>query len=202
MSAIDFTGAAIGNPGIQLVNTAVNGSEFSISSISASLVNTAGNFLIVTGTAARPSGSLTISDSLGNTYLPVMGPATDPDQQVSAYIWYVPNCLGGSNTITLSPTSARALEIHVSEWTGIATTNPIDQTSWAAGVGTFASSGAKTTTMNGELIFGYTFIANTATAGAGFTPLTLVNGDLDEIFNPRPAASRPRSHSRRAIGSS
>src|SRR6202008_5011794 len=33
---------------------------------------------------------------------------------------------------------------------------------------------------NGELIFGYTFLFNTATAGTGFTPMSLVNGDLDE----------------------
>jgi hypothetical protein len=182
ISNANFSGASTGNPGIQLVQTAVNGSESSISSISTtfSAPNTAGSFLIVTGTAARPSGSLTISDSLGNTYLPVMGPATDPAQQVSAYIWYVPNARAGANTITLTPTSARALEIHASEWSGISPTNPVDQTSFGVGVGTFATSGARTTTSNGQLIFGYTFIANTATAGAGFTPLTLVNGDLDE----------------------
>jgi Concanavalin A-like lectin/glucanases superfamily/Domain of unknown function (DUF1929)/Bacterial Ig domain len=184
VSGVTFSGSATGNPGIQFVQKAVNGAESSVSSISTtfSLPNTAGNFLIVTGTAARPAGSLTISDSQGNTYLPVMGPADDPAQQVSAYIWYVPNCRGGTNTITLTPTFARALEIHASEWSGIATTNPVDQTAWAAGAGTFASSGARTTTANGELVFGYTFIQNTATEGAGFTPLSLVNGDLDEYL--------------------
>ena len=42
------------------------------------------------------------------------------------------------------------------------------------------SSGAKATTVNGELIFGYGWVFNTASAGAGFTPISLVNGDLDE----------------------
>ena len=37
-----------------------------------------------------------------------------------------------------------------------------------------------TTTAAGELIYGYTFLMNTAAAGAGFAGLTLVNGDLDE----------------------
>ena len=105
---------------------------------------------------------------------------TDTNQAVTAYIWYVPSCKGGPNTITLTPATAAALEIHVSEWTGLATTTPVDQTASATGTGTTASSGAATTTVNGELIFGYTFLFNTATAGSGFTPMTLVNGDLDE----------------------
>ena len=188
VSGVNFTGTATAS-GIQLVQTAVNGSESSKTNLSATFTATvtAGNTLIVTGTAARPAGTLTISDTQGNTYLPVMGPANDPAQDVNAYIWYVPNVRGGATTITITPTSSRALEIHASEWSGIAPVSPVDQTVWAAGAGSLASSGAATTTSNGQLIFGYTFIANSATAGAGFTPLTLVNGDLDE-YMIQPAA--------------
>src|SRR5262249_47536793 len=160
----------------------VNGNEASLSSISVSFStnNATGDFLIVTGTAARPAGTLTISDTAGNTYTPAIGPVTDTAQDVTAYIWYVPSCKGGPNTVTITPTSARALEIHVSEWTGVASTSPVDQVASGTGTGTSASSGTRTTTTIGELIFGYTFLFNTATAGAGLTPLTLVNGDLDE----------------------
>jgi hypothetical protein len=80
----------------------------------------------------------------------------------------------------LTPTTPAALEIHISEWTGLATTSPVDQTASATGNGTAISSGAATTTASGELIFGYTFPVNNATAGSGFTGLSLVNGDLDE----------------------
>ena len=189
VSGVNFAAAPTGAPAIQLVQTAVNGTESGRTSLSATFAApvTAGNTLIVTGTAARPAGTLTISDTQGNTYLPVMGPASDPAQNVSAYIWYVPNVRGGATTITITPTSRRALEIHASEWTGIAPVNPVDQTVWGVGVGTLASSGTATTTSNGQLIFGYTFIANTATAGAGFAPLTLVNGDLAE-YMIQPAA--------------
>jgi hypothetical protein len=168
--------------GIALVQKNVSGNESTITSISANFLsnNTAGNFLIVTGTAARPAGALSISDTLGNTYTPAMGPVTDANQNVTAYIWYVPSCKGGANTVTLTPATAAALEIHISEWTGLATPSPVDQTASATGTGTAVSSGAATTTVTGELIFGYTFLYNTATAGAGFTPLSLVNGDLDE----------------------
>jgi hypothetical protein len=109
-----------------------------------------------------------------------LGPVTDTTQNVTLYIWYVPICKGGANTVTIVPSGTAALEIHVSEWTGLATANPVDVTSFATGTGTNVSSGAKTTTSNGELIFGYGWVFNTATAGSGFTPMSLVNGDLDE----------------------
>ncbi len=167
---------------ITLIQKNVNGNESTITSISASFPtnNTAGNFVIVTGTAARPAGTLIISDTAGNTYAPAMNSVTDSVQDVTAYIWYVPSCKGGANTVTLTPATPAALEIHVSEWSGLATTSPVDQTASATGSGTTASSGAAITTLNGELIFGYTFLFNTATAGTGFTPISLVNGDLDE----------------------
>jgi len=39
--------------------------------------NTPGNFLIVSGTAARPAATISISDTAGNVYLPAIGPVTD-----------------------------------------------------------------------------------------------------------------------------
>ena len=176
-----FTGTMT-SVGIQLLQKNVNGNEATSSKISAAFPsnNTPGNFLIVTGTAARPASTISITDSAGNTYIPAMGPVTDSNQDVTAYIWYVPNCKGGANTVTLTPSTADALEIHISEWTGLATSFPVDQTASATGTGTTASSGSKTTALSGELIFGYTFLFNTASAGGGFTGMSLVNGDLDE----------------------
>ena len=183
VAAIDFTAQATAPPtAIQLVQSNVNGSETGVFNISASFPsnNTAGNFLIVTGTAARPAGTITIADTAGNTYVPAIGPVSDPAQDVTAYIWYVPNCRGGANTVTLTPTSARPMEIHISEWSGLSPTSPLDQTAAATGFGTAVSSGSRTTTTNGELIFGYSFVVNNGTPGAGFTQIRYVNGDLDE----------------------
>ena len=181
VSGVGFLGQAV-TPGIQSVQTAVAGSEPAVLNISASFPsnNIAGNFLIVTGTAARPAGTITISDTAGNTYVPAVGPVTDGPQEVTAYIWYVQSARAGANRVTLTPTGPRAMEIHISEWSGVATSAPVDQTAVASGFGTAASSGTRTTTANGELIFGYTFIGNSGTEGAGFTRLTLVNGDLDD----------------------
>ena len=191
-AGVNFTGQSSSGPSpIHFIQKSVNGNESTVSNISATFPsnNTAGNLLIVTGTAARPHGTITVSDTAGNTYLPAIGPVTDPAQDVTAYIWYVPNCRGGANKVTLTPSTPDAMEVHVSEFSGLATTLPVDQVASAAGTGPTASSGASTTTVNGELVFGYTFLFNTASAGAGYTGLSLVNGDLDEYLVQSTAGS-------------
>jgi len=180
--AFSLTNNPATGSGVKLIQSSTVGNENGTSNMSLPFAsnNTAGDFLIVTGTAARPATTLTITDTLNNAYSTAFGPVTDTTQNVTMYIWYVPVCKGGANTVTITPSVTAALEIHVSEWTGLATTSPVDQTTSATGTGTSVSSGAVTTSMNGELIFGYGWVFNTATAGAGFTPISLVNGDLDE----------------------
>jgi hypothetical protein len=168
---------------IQMIQHAATGNEASIPSLSLAFPSnvTPGDFLIIAGTAARPRESLTISDTAGDTFIPAMSGVTDPAQDVTANIWYVPNAIGGPDTITLNPVGGPdALEVHISEWSGVNASSPVDQTSYATGVGTQITSGAKTTTQNGELIFGYTFPNQNSSAGAGFTGLSYINGDLDE----------------------
>jgi lipopolysaccharide export system protein LptA len=168
---------------IRLIQDATNGSESSLAKLSVafSSANTAGDFLIVTGAAARPRSPLTISDTAGDTFVSALGPVSDPSQDVTTYIWYAANAKGGANTVTITPTGgADALELHVSEWSGINNAAPLDQTSSATGSGTAISSGAQTTTQNGELIYGYTFPNGNSSPGSGFTGLTLVDGDWDE----------------------
>jgi hypothetical protein len=178
VTSIGGTGAT----GIKLIQSNVNGNENATSNMSVSFTsnNAQGDFLIVTGTAARPASTISISDILGNSYTPAMGPVTDTTQNVTMYIWYVANCKAGANTVTITPSTTAALEIHVSEWSGLASVSPVDQTASATGTGTNVSSGLQTTSLNGELLFGYGWVFNTASGGAGFTPISLVNGDLDE----------------------
>jgi len=169
-------------PTIQLIQKNVKGNENATANMAVSFTsdNAAGNTLIVTGSAARPASPLTISDTAGNTYSVALGPVSDPDQDVTTYIWTASNCKGGPNTVTITPPSSAALEIHVSEWSGLAADTLVDQTASATGNSATLTTPTETTTSNGELIFGYSWVLNTASAGAGFTPLSLVNGDLDE----------------------
>ncbi|HVJ09778.1 MAG TPA: N,N-dimethylformamidase beta subunit family domain-containing protein [Acidisarcina sp.] len=189
ISGINFAAQAIVTSNIRFIQKNVNGNEATAASISTTFPanNTAGDFLIVSGDVARPAGPVSISDTLGNTYIPAMSPVSDPNQNVTTYLWYVPSCKGGANTVTLIPSTAAALEIHVSEWSGVSATNPVDKSASATGNSASVSSGAATTTANGELIYGYTFLLNTASAGTGFTSISLVNGDMSE-YELQPAA--------------
>src|SRR5665213_537497 len=85
-TAVNFTAQAIVTGSIQLIQSNVNGNEATASTISTSFSanNTAGNFVLVSGTIARPSGTLSISDTLGNTYIPVTVPITDANQSVTS----------------------------------------------------------------------------------------------------------------------
>jgi hypothetical protein len=181
-SAVNFTAQTVAQGTVQLIQKAVNGNEGTTSSMSLAFptANTAGNFLIVEATVARPAGTLSISDSAGNTYVPVSAPVTDTTQNVTSYLWYVATCNAGPNAVTVTPGTPGAQEIHISEWSGLSASNPVDGTAAATGTGTSASSGAITTAATGDLVYGYAFLLNPASPGARFASLTTVNGDLDE----------------------
>lgn len=190
LTIILIAGSVIAAPA--LVRTCVVGNESNTASISCSMTNTAHNFLIITTTAVRHASAPSLSDTLGNTFVTALTytDTTQPDPDGTLKIWYVADCKGGANVITNTPASGNAaLEIHVSEWTGMSGWTP-DQTSSDSGqMSTTITSPSRTTTANGELIFGYTFPAGNASAGAGFTGLTIVNGDLDEYLIQTSAGS-------------
>src|SRR5262249_13332186 len=101
---------------IRMIQHAADGFASSVSQVSLAFpaAVTAGDFLIVTGTAARPRHAITISDTAGNTYTPAISAVIDPAQDVTAYIWYVVNANGGPTTVTLTPVGgADAMEIHL-----------------------------------------------------------------------------------------
>ena len=175
-------GVALAGSTIALVQAAVNGSESAGTSMSVTFPsnNQSGNLLVVTGTMARPSGTLTISDSAGNVFVPAIGPVNDPVQRVNVYVWYVPSAKAGRNTITITPSTTAALEIHASEFSGADPTAPLDRTSGMTGNGTAVSSGSVVPADAGELVFGYTFTANNSVVGSGFTGISYINGDWDE----------------------
>jgi hypothetical protein len=189
--AVNFTAQA-SSAGIAYIQGTTVGNVAVGPSIAATFTspNTQGNLLIVTGTAARPAATLSISDTAGNAYGLAFPPVTDPVQNVTLYVWYVPYCKGGPNTVTLTPSAAGELEIHVAEFAGADPSSPIDQYSTATGTGTAISSGAKTTSTSGELVYGYSFIASSSSAvGAGFTGSSNANGDWDEYrIAPAPAS--------------
>ncbi|HEY6272836.1 MAG TPA: Ig-like domain-containing protein [Terriglobales bacterium] len=116
-----------------------------------------------------------ISDNLGNTYVPIGGPVNSgPTARFQA--WYAKNIKGGSPlevTATYSGKTTSFSLVDVFEYSGLDTSAPLDVFASAAGSGMAQNSGpSPTTTASNETIlglFGYSSFASPYTAGADYT---------------------------------
>ncbi len=126
-----------------------------------------------------PSGSQisTVTDSAGNTYSQAVL-TTIPSEQSGAGAWeiiyYAPNiraAAAGTNTVTVAfGLSPGGVKVNVAEYSGIATSSPLDVTAGATGAfsrtGGTASSGPATTTNASDLLIGAYW---SSVSGAGGT---------------------------------
>lgn len=137
---------------------------------------TSGNLVIVAvGSANLPS--LTVTDNLGNTYLPVFNNTiSHVTQSNGCQFFYAKNITGGAMTITLADTGSVTWQTVIREYSGLAINNPLDQYAcepFGLTGATMSSYTTGRTTYPNELIVGW-FIQNasggavTHTAGAGF----------------------------------
>ena len=120
----------------------------------------------------------TVKDSAGNTYSLAIGPTSGTGLRQSIY--YAANIVGGSNTVTVTFSQAAVYpDIRILEYRGIST---VDVTAGASGSSATASSGAATTTVANELIFGANTVATSSRVGSGFTSriITSPDGDIAE----------------------
>ncbi len=140
------------------------------------------NVVVVSwGDSTATIGSLT--DSSGNTYHLAVGP-TVISGTASQAIYYAASIVGaaaGANTVSVSFTSAAVYpDVRVLEYSGIATTSPLDVVAAASGNSSLSSSGAVTTTNANDLIIGANVVYTTTTgAGAGFTNRVITVPDSD-----------------------
>ena len=140
------------------------------------------NVVVVSwGDSTATIGSLT--DSSGNTYHLAVGP-TVISGTASQAIYYAASIVGaaaGANTVSVSFTSAAVYpDVRVLEYSGIATTSPLDVVAAASGNSSLSSSGAVTTTNANDLIIGANVVYTTTTgAGAGFTDRVITVPDSD-----------------------
>ncbi|HEX4387014.1 MAG TPA: fibronectin type III domain-containing protein [Steroidobacteraceae bacterium] len=121
-----------------------------------------------------------VTDAKGNTYQLAAGP-TVISGTASQAIYYAANVAAGSNSVTISFTSAAAYpDVRVAEYSGIATSNALDVTATGSGNGTLSASAAVSTTNANDLIVGANLVLTTTTAaGAGFTNRVITNPDSD-----------------------
>ena len=141
---------------------------------------TAGNLnVVVVGWNDTTATMQSVKDSAGNTYHLAIGPTTGTGLQQSIY--YAPNIVGGSNTVTVTFSQAAAFpDVRILEYRGV---TALDVTAGARGSSTSASSGAATTTSANDLIFGADMVSTaTLSAGSGFTSriITSPDGDIAE----------------------
>jgi hypothetical protein len=172
--SISFVQAATGPTSIQALNSTV--------AVAYATAQTAGNLNVVAvGWGDTTSSVSSVTDSRGNTYTRAVGPTVNGGQQS---IYYAKNIAAGANTVTVTFNQAASYpDVRILEYSGLDTTNPLDVTAGGVGTGTAASSGAATTTVANELIFGTgTAGGNGFTgAGSGFTSRVLnIYGSLAE----------------------
>jgi len=148
--------------------------------------NTAGN-LIVVYVVWSNRGSVTLSDSGGNTYAAV-APASrwGSGNALRSQVFYAKNVAGGANTVTArfgsSITSFGQVYIH--EYSGLDRTNPLDTSAAAVGAASAMDSGSATTSNANDLIFGAGASSSTVTAaGTGFTSRLTDFGNRTEDKN-------------------
>jgi hypothetical protein len=157
--------------------------------------STTGNLIVVHLDWDGQTRSISsVTDNKGNSYSRINGPTNWNGVSYRAELWYAYNITGGGAAIkvtaTLSGAPTSFSQIYISEYSGIATTNPLDQNSVATGNSAAVSSGSKTTLYSNELIYGASIGASgVLSVGAGFTSRSTANSNIIEDKNAAAAGS-------------
>jgi chitodextrinase len=130
----------------------------------------------------RPTVNISLTDSNGNAYTLA---AVTTTQNIYDAIFYAPKIASGNDTITLKASSSVAyLGILSSEWKGVATSSPLDETgvNTAASGATYSVTANASTTAAPELI--YAVENDYGSAPTVHTPFTLINstGGLNDAY--------------------
>jgi len=130
--------------------------------------------IVVSVRMSSTSQTVTITDSTGNSYVDAVSQAQSSDGH-QVHIFYAKNIKAGANTVTATFSATNNHPwLAIYEYSGLSTTNPLDQTAHAQGSSASANSGASAITSSAnELVFAAAGFPNsyggTATAGGGYT---------------------------------
>jgi hypothetical protein len=173
--------------GISRRQTAQALSTTGATSLTATLPTTtlAGNLLValVTNSGATSITSFTASNSTALTQAVALNTAA------FAAIYYYPNCPSGLTSVTLT-LPFNDCSIQITEYSGCATTSPLDKTSshdsgFSPGSTSWTSNATATLSQSGELIVGgateWRAITTALSAGTGFNSV-MVSSDGKNIF--------------------
>jgi hypothetical protein len=127
--------------------------------------------VVVVGWSDQTSSVTSVTDGSGNTY--AMAAGTNAGHGDSQAIFYAANIKAGSNIVTVSFNQAAAFpDVRILEYSGVATTAPLNVSVGNSGSGNTANSGNTTTTVAAAVL-----VAGGTTAGAFST--TAANFTLD-----------------------
>ena len=122
-----------------------------------------------------------VTDTKGNTYKLAIGPTNWGGASYRGATYYASNIIGGAGAITITVTfsgSQGGTMTFGTEYSGVATLNPLDQVSAQIGSTTALSSGIVATGQGTELIYGFAMSANTATVDPSFTSRSTYNNNF------------------------
>jgi hypothetical protein len=140
----------------------------------------AGDLLLVAFDFNTSVTMSSLKDSQGNMFTQVGKQLTTPGG-IHSQVYYAKNIKGGADTVTVTLSGTTVyLELYLTEYAGINTTNPIDAQAGASGSTAAVSSGNATTTVAGDIIYGYCLSEWTCTAGSGFTARSTLDSNVIE----------------------
>jgi hypothetical protein len=170
------------SPSISFVQAVASASSGSTSSLSVSFpANTlAGDLILVAFDFDTSASVSSVTDSQGNIFTQVGTQLTSPGGSGSR-VYYAKNIQGGADTVNINlSTNSSWLEVYLTEYSGIDRINPIDAQAGASGSAGPVSSSYTTTTVAGDMIYGYCLADWACTAGSGFTARSTFNNNLIE----------------------
>jgi hypothetical protein len=140
----------------------------------------AGDLLLVAFDYDSSVTPASVTDSQGDVFTAVGNQLNSPGGALSR-VYYAKNITGGADTVTVTLSAESSyLELYLSEYSGINTTNPIDAEVGASGNAGTVSSGSVTTTAAGDIVYGYCVGDGVCSLGSGFTARSTLDANLME----------------------
>jgi thermitase len=166
--------ASSGGSGIALVQSgSVQGSASKSISKAFGRANTAGNLIIAFVRMSTTTQTVTVKDSLGNTYADAVSQTQTTDGS-QIHLFYAKSIKAGANTVTATLSGSNSHPwLAIYEYSGLSTSAPLDKTAHGQGTSASPNSGATgTVSAATELVFAGLGLPSTSgatvTAGSGY----------------------------------
>jgi hypothetical protein len=172
-------GTIISISSVQAVANSVSGSASSLS-LSFPSSTMAGDIILVAFDYDTNATASSVTDSQGNVFTAIGNQLTSPGGARSR-VYSAKNIKGGTDTVTVNlSANSGYIELYLTEYTGVDQTNPIDAQAGASGSAGSVSSGNASTTVAGDVIYGYCVGDWSCTVGSGFAARSTLNSNLIE----------------------